>query len=231
MMRDVNETFREVIQAIFPLTLAVVLLLLVFVGIGLDDLISFLMATVLTVIGMTFFLTGVKMSMLPIGEAIGADLPKHNSLAFIAVVAFLLSFFVAIAEPNVNVLINMIDSALQGSINNNLLIISIAFGVGLLMAISILRIVFGTPIKYLFAASYSIILILSLFIPADYLAITFDAGSVTTGAMIIPVIMGLGIGIASVLQDRSELDGFGLIGLASIGPILSLMLLLGVMYL
>lgn len=225
MMRDVNETFREVIQAIFPLTLAVVLLLLVFVGIGLDDLISFLMATVLTVIGMTFFLTGVKMSMLPIGEAIGADLPKHNSLAFIAVVAFLLSFFVAVAEPNVSVLIKMIDSALQGSINNNLLIISIAFGVGLLMAISILRIVFGTPIKYLFAASYSIILLLSLFVPTDYLAIAFDSGSVTTGAMIVPVIMGLGVGIASVLQDRSELDGFGLIGLASIGPILSLMLL------
>lgn len=228
MMRDIKEIFKEVVQAIFPLALAVMLLMLVFVGISLDALISFLIATLLTTIGMTFFLAGVKLSMLPIGEAIGADLPKHNSLVFIAVVVFLLSSFVAMAEPNVNVLITMINSALQGSIDNSLLIISIAFGVGFLMAISVLRIIFGVPIKYLFAASYSIILILSFFVPADYLAIAYDAGSVTTGAMIVPVLMGLGVGIASVLQDRSELDGFGLVGLAAVGPILSLMLL-GVM--
>lgn len=225
MMRDIRETFKEVVQAIFPLTLAVVVLMLVFVGTALDDLISFLMATVLTVVGMTFFLTGVKLSMLPIGEAIGGDLPKHNSLAFIALAVFLLSSFVAVAEPNVSVLIGMIDSALQGNIDSNLLLLSIAGGVGLLMVISILRIVYGTPIKYLFAAIFSIILVLSFFVPADYLAIAFDSGSVTTGAMIVPVLMGLGIGIASVLQDRSELDGFGLVGLATTGPILSLMLM------
>lgn len=231
MMRDIKQTFLEVVQAILPLTLAIILLMLVFVGISLNDLISFFFYTLLATLGMAFFLTGVKLSMLPIGSAIGADLPKHNSLAFIAIIVFFLSFFVAMAEPNVNVLIGLIDSTLQGSIDNNLLILFIAFGVSFLMAISVLRIIFGVPIKYLFAVSYSIILVLSFFIPADYLAIAFDAGSVTTGAMVIPVLMGLGVGVASVLQDRSELDGFGLIGLATAGPILSLMLLLGVLFL
>ena len=231
MMRDIKQTFLEVVQAIFPLALVVMLLMIVFVGVNLNDFISFFIYIVLTTFGMAFFLTRVKMSMLPIGEAIGADLPKHNSLAFIALIVFLISFSVTVAEPNVSVLIELIDSAFQGSMDRNLLLISIATGVGFLMIISILRIVFGTPIKYLFAACYSIILILSFFIPADYLALAFDSGSVTTGAMNIPVFMGLGIGIASVLQNRSELDGFGLIGLASIGPILSLMLLLGVTYL
>ncbi|MGB9938792.1 DUF1538 domain-containing protein [Methanosarcina sp.] len=225
MMRDIKEIFQEVVQAVFPLTLAVVLLMLIFVGISFDDLISFLIATVLTVIGMTFFLTGVKLSMLPIGEAIGADLPKHNSLAFIALVVFFLSFLTTMAEPNVKVLSNMVDSALQGSLDTDLLIFSIAFGVGFLMAISILRIIYGVSIRYLFTAGYSIILVLSFFVLTDYLAISFDAGSVTTGAMIVPVLMGLGIGMAAVLQDRSELDGFGLIGLATMGPILSLLLL------
>lgn len=225
MMSDIKETFQEVVQAILPLTLAIVLLMLAFVGTNLRDLISFLIATILTVVGMTFFLTGVKLSMLPIGEAIGADLPKHNSVAFIALVVFLLSFLTTVAEPNVKVLSNMVDSALQGSLDTNLLVVSIAFGVGFLMAISILRIVYGVSIRYLFTAGYSIILVLSFFVLTDYLAISFDAGSVTTGAMIVPVLMGLGIGIASVLQDRSELDGFGLIGLATMGPIMSLMLL------
>ncbi|HII92102.1 MAG TPA: DUF1538 domain-containing protein [Methanosarcina sp.] len=225
MMGDIRETFLEVTQAIIPLTLTIVLLMLVFVGTSLPELISFLIATVLTVVGMTFFLTGVKLSMLPIGEAIGADLPKHNSMAFIALVVFLLSFLTTVAEPNVKVLSNMVDSALQGSLDTNLLVVSIAFGVGFLMAISILRIVYGVSIRYLFTAGYSIILVLSFFVLTDYLAISFDAGSVTTGAMIVPVLMGLGIGIASVLQNRSELDGFGLIGLATMGPIMSLMLL------
>jgi hypothetical protein len=225
MMHNIKETFQEVIQAVFPLALAIVLLLLLFVGISWNDLISFLIATAITAIGMTFFLTGVKVSMLPMGEAIGGDLPKHNSLGFIALIVFLFSFFVTIAEPNVIVLINLIDSALQGGIDSSLLLFSIAFGVGFIMIIAILRIIYGTPVRYLFAAIYSFILVLSFFVPADFLAIAFDSGSVTTGAIFVPVLMGLGIGVASVLQDRSELDGFGLVGLATTGPILSLMLM------
>ena len=94
------------------------------------------------------------------------------------------------------------------------------------MVLSVLRIIYGTPIKYLFTVSYLIILVLSFFVPREYQAISFDAGSVTTGPITVPVIMAIGIGIAFVLQDKSELsDGFGLMGLASIGPILSIMIL------
>jgi hypothetical protein len=90
---------------------------------------------------------------------------------------------------------------------------------------SILRIIYGIPIKYFFATGYLIIIVLSFFVPSEYLAISFDSGGVTTGPMTVPVIMALGIGTASVLQQKSELDGFGLIGFASIGPIISVMLL------
>jgi hypothetical protein len=226
MMRDFKETFLEVIQAVLPLTLAVVVIMLVFVGSNLGHFTSFLTGTVLVIVGMTFFLMGVKLGMLPIGEAIGADLPKHGSLIFIGAVAFLLSFLATVAEPDVRVLSSMIDSVSEDSIDRNLLIISIAFGVGFFVTFSILRIIYGVPIKYLFAISYLIIIVLSFFTPPEYLAISFDAGGVTTGPMTVPVIMALGIGTASVLQDRSQLsEGFGLIGFASIGPILSIMLL------
>jgi hypothetical protein len=225
MMRDIKETFLEVVQAILPLTLAVVLIILIFIGTNRDLLISFLAGVIQVTAGMTLFLLGVKMGMLPIGEAIGANLPKHSSLAFIAVVVFLLSFLTTMAEPDVRVLSNMIDSVSQDSIDSNTLIISIAFGVGFLVIASIFRIIYGVPIKYFFAIGYLIIISLSFFVPGEYLAISFDAGGVTTGPMTVPVIMALGIGTASVLQQKSELDGFGLIGFASIGPILSVMLL------
>lgn len=225
MMQDIKHTLLEVVQAMFPLTLAIVLITLIFVDIGMNRLISFLIYTILATLGMALFLIGVKLSMLPIGEAIGADLPKHNSLWVIILVVFILSFLTTVAEPNVRVLVSMIDLALQGNTNSTLLIISIAFGVAFLLVVSILRIIYGVPIKYLFSAGYLIVLILSFFVPDNYLTISFDAGSVTTGPMVIPVIMALGIGVASVLEERSELDGFGLIGLASIGPIISIMLL------
>jgi hypothetical protein len=226
MMRDIKEDILEVTQAVFPITLAVVLILLVFMGASLDHLISFITSAVLVALGMFFFLIGVKVGMLPIGEAIGADLPKHSSLAFITIVVFLLSFLTTIAEPDVRVLSSIIDLVSQGTVNGSTLIVSIALGVAFFVVTSVLRILYGTPIKYLFAVSYLIIIVLSFFVPDEYLAISFDAGSVTTGPITVPVIMAIGIGTASVLQDKSELsDGFGLMGLASIGPILSIMIL------
>lgn len=226
MIQEVKENVLEVLQAVFPITLAVVLILLVFIGTNLSHLVSFLTSAVLVTLGMFFFLIGVKVGMLPIGEAIGADLPKHSSFAFITIVVFLLSFLTTIAEPDVRVLSSIIELVSQGTINGSTLIISIALGVGFFVSISVLRIIYGTPIKYLFAISYLIIIILSFFVPSEYQAISFDAGSVTTGPITVPVIMAIGIGTASVLQDKSELsDGFGLMGLASIGPILSIMIL------
>jgi hypothetical protein len=226
MMRDFKETFLEVIQAVLPLTLAVVVIMLVFLGSNLGHMTSFLTGTILVIAGMTFFLMGVKLGMLPMGEAIGSNLPKHGSLIFIAVAAFFLSFLTTVAEPDVRVLSSMIDSVSKDSIDRNILIVSIGLGVGFFVTVSILRIIYGIPIKYLFAISYLVIIVLSFFTPPEFLAIAFDAGGVTTGPMTVPVIMALGIGTASVLQDRSQLsEGFGLIGFASIGPILSLMLL------
>lgn len=226
MMCDIKETVLEVVHAVFPLTLAIVLLMVIFVGTNLTQLASFLTSALLVTLGMIFFLLGVKIGILPMGEAIGADLPKHNSLAFIAIVVFLLSFLTTIAEPDVRVLSNMVNLVSQGSIDNNVMIISIAFGVGFFVVASIFRIIYGISIKYLFATGYLIIFLLSFFVPDEYLAISFDAGGVTTGSITVPVIMAIGIGIAAVLQKKSELsDGFGLMGLASIGPVISVMLL------
>jgi len=226
MIRDIKGIIFEVVQAVFPLSILIILLMFVFVGTDMNQLVSFLTSTLLVTFGMIFFLLGVKIGILPIGEAIGADLPKHNSLMFIAIVTFLLSFLTTVAEPDVRVLSNMINLVSQNSINNYMIIISIASGVGFFVVASIFRIIYGIPIRYLFTAGYLVILILSFFVPGEYLAISFDAGGVTTGSITVPVIMALGIGTVAVLQNRSELsDGFGLMGFASMGPIISLMLL------
>lgn len=225
MLQDFKETFREVLQAVLPLTAAVFLIMLV-IGLNSNMFLSFFTGAVLVIIGMVLFLMGVKLGMLPIGESIGSELPKHNSLLLIVGVAFALSFIVTVAEPDVRVLSAMIDSVSDNGISRNTLILSIALGVGFFVSVSMLRIVYGVPIKYLFTAGYLIIIVLSFFTSPEYLAIAFDSGGVTTGPMTVPVILALGIGVVSVLGNRSALsEGFGLIGLASIGPIISVMLM------
>ncbi len=225
MIEDFKETFKEVVQAVLPLSLAVLLIMLI-IGMSSDLFLSFVTGSLLVIAGMVLFLMGVKIGMLPIGESIGSELPKHNSLLFIVAVAFLLSFIATLAEPDVRVLSTMINSVSDDGISRNLLILSIACGVGFFVSVSMLRIVYGVPIKYLLTAGYLIVIMLSFLTKPEYIAIAYDAGGVTTGPMTVPIILALGIGIVSVMGEKSELsDGFGLIGLASIGPIISVMLL------
>jgi hypothetical protein len=189
-------------------------------------ILTFLKGAIFVILGMGLFLMGVKLGMLPIGETIGADLPKHGSVIFIFTVGFLLSFMATIAEPDVRVLSTMIESVTDNGIQRTTLIISISLGVGFFVAASMLRIIYGLPLKHMLFVGYSIVVLLAFFTPAEYLAISFDSGGVTTGPVTVPVILALGIGISSVLRGKSELsESYGLIGLASLGPILSLMIL------
>ncbi|AFV22237.1 protein of unknown function DUF1538 [Methanolobus psychrophilus R15] len=119
MLQDFKETFKEVVQAVLPLT-AAVLLIMVVIGLNSGMFLSFFTGAIMVIAGMVFFLMGVKLGMLPIGESIGSELPKHNSLIFIVGVAFLLSFMATLAEPDVRVLSTMIDSVSENGYYNYL---------------------------------------------------------------------------------------------------------------
>ncbi|OPY20642.1 MAG: hypothetical protein A4E24_00976 [Methanomethylovorans sp. PtaU1.Bin093] len=226
MIQDFKETYKEVLQAVLPLAIAVMLIILLFMGMDLDLVITFLKGAIFVIFGMGLFLMGVKLGMLPLGEAIGADLPKHGSVIFIAIIGFLLSFMATVAEPDVRVLSTMIESVSDNGIQRTTLIISISLGVGFFVAASMLRIIYGIPLKHMLFVGYLIVVLLAFFTPVEYLAISFDSGGVTTGPVTVPVILALGIGISSVLRGKSKLsESYGLIGLASLGPILSLMIL------
>lgn len=226
MESEVRKTLREVIEAVTPILVMVALLLILVVDVPLSLLLDFMVGGVLTVAGIVLFLLGVKMGMLPMGEAIGAELPKRQSVLFIIIVVFLLSFLVTIAEPDVRVLTSVFSSVAGDDVDKTMMILVIAFGVGFFMVLSVIRMVAGVPMKYLLTASYLTIILLSFFVPSEYLAVSFDAGGVTTGPITVPVILALGIGVVSVLGGKSPLsEGFGLIGIASVGPILGMMIM------
>jgi len=225
-LKEIRQTVLEVIQAVLPITLTVVVLQLFIIRMPANLVFQLLIGAGMAIVGMVFFLLGVKIGLLPMGEAIGAELPKRGSLLYVIAIVFLVGFAVTVAEPDVIVLTNQIDVVSQGSISGSLLIYVIAIGIGFFVAMAIVRIIFGFPITYLLAAGYVTVLVLSFFTPANFVPVAFDAGGVTTGPMAVPIILALGIGFSSVLAGKSALsDGFGLIGLASIGPVIGVMLM------
>ena len=225
-MKVFTKTALEVIQAILPITLTVIVLQLFVTKVPTNLILQFLIGASMVVVGMVFFLLGVKIGLLPMGEAIGAALPERRSLLYVVALVFLIGFATTIAEPDVIVLTNQIDVVSQGSISEHLLIYVIGIGIGFFVAMAIVRIIFGFPITYLLTGGYVVVLILSFFTPVEFAPVAFDAGGVTTGPMAVPIILALGIGFSSVLSGKSALsDGFGLIGLASIGPVIGVMLM------
>jgi hypothetical protein len=141
-------------------------------------------------------------------------------------IAFLIGFAATIAEPDVMVLTRQVDTVSNGSIAQNVLVYIIGIGVAFFVAMAMVRIILNFPIAYLIAAGYIVIIVLSFFTPARFVPVAFDAGGVTTGPMTVPIILALGLGFSSVLAGRSALsDGFGLIGLASIGPVIGVMVM------
>ncbi|MCC7565301.1 MAG: DUF1538 domain-containing protein [Methanomicrobiaceae archaeon] len=226
MLQDFRETLKEVIQAIVPITAVIIVLQLVMLKMPMDLFFQFLIGVGMVTLGIAFFLMGVRIGLLPMGEAIGGELPNRGSLLMIVAITFLLGFLVTVAEPDVRVLTGMIDAVSEGGIAKNPLIAVIAIGIGFFVSTSVLRIFYGVPIAYLLFAGYGIVILLSLIAPIEFVPIAFDAGGVTTGPMTVPIILALGIGVSAVLGGRSSLsDGFGLIGLASIGPVIGVMLM------
>ena len=112
------------------------------------------------------------------------------------------------------------------SIPNFILIASVAGGVGLFLALALLRILLGIPLRTMLLGSYALVFLMAAFAPRGFLAVAFDSGGVTTGPMTVPFIMAFGIGVSAIRSDRhASDDSFGLISLCSVGPILAVLAL------
>ncbi|SET53889.1 Protein of unknown function [Oceanobacillus limi] len=229
-MDSIKETIIEVVYSILPLTVVITILQFTLIWLPTEVFIQFLIGVVLVGLGLVLFLLGVNIGLQPVGEMIGSALSKTKKLWMIVLFGVVLGIVVTIAEPDVRVLSSQIDNVSGGAIPKSVLILSVALGVGIFVGLAMLRIIFNISIVYILITGYGFIFLLAVFTPSTYVPISFDSGGVTTGPLTVPFILALGVGVASVLRGKTaSKDGFGLIALASIGPVLSV-LLLGVIY-
>lgn len=230
LLKGFKESLLEVGQAILPIALVVIVLQIFIISMPTVTFIRFLLGALMVMVGLLLFLQGVRTGLLPMGSAMGSELPKLNSLLLLLLMAFVLGFTVTVAEPDVRVLAYQVEFVSDGYVGSSVLILSVALGIGIFVSLSMARIVLRIPIAYLLGAGYVVILVLSFFVPAHFVPIAFDAGGVTTGPVAAPFILALGLGTVAVLGGRTSIsDGFGLVGLASIGPVIGVMIL-GIIY-
>ncbi len=212
---------KESLISVLPITCIVIVINFLTVPMNTFSLVSFLLGSVLLILGMCLYTLGVDTAMTPIGTHIGSNVTKSKKIWYILLISFILGVIITIAEPDLAVLEG------QSGIKNLTLII--ALGIGVFMLIAILRIIFRIKLKFLFLILYGalfIIVIFALFINKNSIPISFDSGGVTTGPITVPFIMALSSGITGILGGSGQEDSeFGTIGICSVGPILMVLLI------
>lgn len=212
----------DVMKTTVPIV-CLILLLNIFVADGdLTSCAQLLLCSVLMIIGFAIFLSGVNLGVIPMGVAIGSEIPRRRSLLFMIAVVFIISFTVTVAEPDVNMFSNKVSSAYE-VIDKTALVLAIALGVAISLVIAALRIVKQFPIRILITCGYAIILALAIISPPEFLGIGFDSGGVTTGPVTVPVLIAIGMGLCYVISSKNRMDSFGMVGIASIGPIIAVL--------
>ena len=225
-----SHVLLDVSQALPPLVTVFFIFQIFFMKLPAQFIKNLLKGLLLVLIGTAFFLQGVQIGFLPAGQEIGAFFGGSPYRFLLIPAGFLLGFTAALAEPAVRVLSIEVEKASSGSIKKNLLIYTLSLGVAIFVALDMVRIIYGLPFQYLIVPGSLLALVLLKFPDPAFTAIAFDAGGVSTGPMTVTFILSMAVGAATIMEGRSAvIDGFGLIALVALAPILSV-ILLGIVY-
>ena len=187
----------------------------------------FLLGALLIVFGLAIFLFGVDIGITRIGTLMGGTLTKSNKLWIIVVAGLLLGFFISIAEPDLHILAGQVDMVTSGVISKLSIVVVVSIGIAVMLTSGLVRIIYNIPLYKLLTVLYVFILGLSFFTSSEFLAISFDASGATTGALTVPFMLALALGVSSLKKDgkASEKDSFGLVAVTSTGAIIAVMIM------
>lgn len=227
--------WRQALGSVRDLT-PIVLVIFFFQAIVLQrplaELIVLTEGVILVAVGLTLFVSGLELALFPVGEALAHALARKGSVAWLVVFAFLLGFGTTIAEPALIAVAGeaAIAASAAGAIADTDvaragymlgLRLTVACAVGVALVIGVARIIAGWSLPRLIIGGYVLVVVATLFAPAEIVGIAYDSGGVTTSTVTVPLVTALGVGLASSLGGRNPMtDGFGLIAFASLTPMI-----------
>ncbi|WP_146872925.1 DUF1538 domain-containing protein [Halovibrio variabilis] len=239
LARQLKDSLRD----LAPVVLVIAFFQLVVIRQPLPDtlaLLDLVLGLIFVVVGLTLFIKGLELGLFPLGENLARAFVKKGSVSWLLTFAFALGFGSTVAEPALIAIADRAaDVVAQGGLISQstnaqasfafALRMVVAVSVGAAVMVGVVRILKGWPLHLIIIAGYVLVLLLTLLAPAEMVGIAYDSGGVTTSTITVPLVTALGVGLATAIKGRSPmLDGFGLIALASVMPII-FVLLFGIM--
>lgn len=235
-----REKFFEQVKSIWFIVFYLLFFQIVVLGFPIVHASTIAAGIAVVAIGLTFFMEGLRVGLMPLGETLGAVLPRNSSLPVILGFSFVLGLGATFAEPAIAVLraagagVHPADAPLLYSLLNDFsdqLVASVGVGVGCAVLLGVLRFFYGWPLKYLIIPGVGSLLALTIVANLDpvlqpILGLAWDCGAVTTGPVTVPLVLALGVGVCRIVGGGDVKDaGFGIVTLASLFPILAVLLL------
>lgn len=224
-MKVLTIKLKEVLFAVGPITVLVLLLNFTLTPVGTPMLIRFFIGALMIVVGLTLFLFGTDVAITPAARHMGSSTAKINKIWIVLGIGLIIGFSVSVAEPDLHILARQVDAVTQGVIPKMSIVLAVSAGLGVLISFGLARVFYNLSLRISLAVLYAIILFLGVFTKPEFLAIAFDASGSTTGALAVPFILAFATGISALKKDSkaSETDSFGLVAIASTGAIIAVM--------
>lgn len=179
----------------------------------------------IVVLGVALFLQGLEMGVFPIGRSLSDEFAAKGSVPWLVAFGFFLGFSAVIAEPALIAVAEQADTLSDGRIDPFILRMLVATSVGAVTALGVFRIIFGLPLHWMMIGGYLLVVTVTFFAPEEIVGLAYDSGGVTTNIVTVPLIAALGLGLAASIRGRNPLiDGFGLVALAVMVPMITVQL-------
>jgi hypothetical protein len=223
---EIIGTAHGVTIAVTPLIVVFLIFQVFLLRLPLRQVADILKGTAIAAVGLFLFLVGVAIAFLPFGRAIGAALGSMQNVWMAVVIAALLGFVTAWGEPAVRILANQVEEASNGSIRKAPVLYTICIGVAIWVGIGMLRISESIPLLYLLVPGYGLVIVLLWLSSKEFVSIAVDAGGVATGPLANSLLLALALGASSAVGNGDQVvNGFGLVALIALAPVMSLMML------
>lgn len=226
ILLEILKAVWDTAKNVLPIVLFLCVFQLFILKKPIEEIKTFTIGTLLSIAGLYLFLKGISMSLIPLGDSVGRNLVLLNNKYFIAIFAFIVGYFATLVEPALRALAMEVEEVSTGAIPVKVLIQAVAIGFGVGMSIGIVKILYNISIKTILLPIVILAVILGYFAPREFVDIAIDSASATTGPVNVPLNMAIALGLSKILETSDPLlNGFGIIGLTSMGAVISVLVL------
>jgi hypothetical protein len=235
MLENLGVIFLETLRDVSPIVVLIAVFQLFVIKKRIPNFKKVLVGTVFVIFGLAFFLMGLEQALFPLGELMATQLSNAGFIAnsysgspsdwqayyWIYIFAGLIGFATTIAEPALYVVAVKANEVSGGTISTFTLRVVVALGVAIALVVGTYRIVVGDSLATYIMVGYIVVVLQTIFVKKDLVALAYDSGGVTTSTVTVPIVAALGLGLATAVPGRNPaLEGFGLVAFASVFPII-----------